>query len=292
MDAPCCSNKRSKLIACLAGVRFRLGFIGEYSDLAFLNHENARSASGHRVEKNLSVVENTCLANLGNISTANKEIHLRLVLNSAARRKAEEFLRQHRLEKAFLIGIHPGCGLGYDIPKRWSEDKFAALGNRLGEEFPNVALIIFAGPDEREIGQRISQKIVNGKAVLAAGLTILETAALIERLRLLVCNDSGLMHIASSLDTPTVAIFGPTDPAEVGPWGNIHRVIWAAENLACRNCYYGDRYLVSCKGKVSCLDELGTEEVFRVVEEKIKTIIAQKRQRAERGTGLCIPDRH
>jgi ADP-heptose:LPS heptosyltransferase len=63
-------------------------------------------------------------------------------------------------------------------------------------------------------------------------LTVRQLAALLQQVGLLVSNDSGPVHLAAAVETPTIVLFGTSDPAagprRWGPWGQGHRVIWKA----------------------------------------------------------------
>jgi ADP-heptose:LPS heptosyltransferase len=121
--------------------------------------------------------------------------------------------------------------------------------------------VVFAGstvdiPYIRSITERTKKH-----AVVAAGkLTLAESTALIEASDVYVGVDSGPMHIAAFAGTPVVAIFGPTDPAKVGPYGEGHRVIRhdGLDCLACRKRSCDDH---------RCLHEITHQRVFDVTME-------------------------
>jgi len=99
------------------------------------------------------------------------------------------------------------------------------------------------------------------KAVCAAGrLSLSEAVALMEMSDVYVGVDSGPMHIAAFVRKPVVAIFGPTDPAKVGPYGQSHRIIRRTELdcLACRK-----RYCNECL----CMQRIASRDVFSATVE-------------------------
>jgi heptosyltransferase II len=91
---------------------------------------------------------------------------------------------------------------------------------------------------------------------LAGKLSIRESMALIGRMNMAICVDSGPAHLAAAAGVPVVAIFGPTDPARWGPWGENHRVI-VKSSLPCRPC----NYKKTCDDRRECLTELEPERI-------------------------------
>jgi ADP-heptose:LPS heptosyltransferase len=74
------------------------------------------------------------------------------------------------------------------------------------------------------LAERIAQAM-SEKAVIAPETDLKQLMALIKRCRLLITGDTGPLHIASALGVPTVALFGPSDPARNGPYGPGHEII-------------------------------------------------------------------
>lgn len=266
------SGIKGRLIAFLGNTKYRVGDLTLNSDLYFLNNENSNSAPGcHNILKNLAVLKKTSLIDVDDNDLECNQ-HPRIYITVEDRYVISEFLERNGLsDKRFILGIHPGSAGGRNIFKRWPEHKFVDLGIKLKSEFPDISIVVFAGPDE-VIQARDIAKCIN-KTIVAEGMTILQNAALIERCDLLISNDSGLTHIASAVDTPVVGIYGPTDPDEIGPWGDIHSIV--RTSLSCRNCY-NHRYLEACNEAVWCLNNfLEVDEVFEVVRRKILTQLSE-----------------
>ena len=96
--------------------------------------------------------------------------------------------------------------------KRWPKSKFLKAARKLAPHFGNQVLIL-GGAQDREICNFIHNGLLTRdiQAVnLAGDLPIMSTAAALENAGLLLCNDSGIMHIATAVGTPVQAIFGPT----------------------------------------------------------------------------------
>lgn len=127
-----------------------------------------------------------------------------------------------------LLAVAPGSVWA---TKRWPY--FAPLARRLtllGR------VVVLGSEDDRELAQGIVSETF-GSAIDATGqLTLLGSAALLRRAAVLVTNDSAPLHLASAVDTPTVALFGPTVPAfGFGPLATARRVA-EVSMLDCRPC--------------------------------------------------------
>ena len=135
---------------------------------------------------------------------------------------ADEFISAEvKLDKNdYLIGLHVGAGKPQN---RWSLQKFADLIEQINKSFPSKIYITGWVNDNEEISF-IKEKL---KIPIAYFLnhTITQTAALISRSDLFICNDTGIMHVAGATDVPQVSIFGPTSPFLWAPIGENKRFI-------------------------------------------------------------------
>ncbi len=131
-----------------------------------------------------------------------------------------------------IIVIHPGSGAWV---KQWSEEKWASVADTLTEQLD--AAIIFTGGDHELSLVRQIQSAMKHQALVMAGETGVGTlAALYQRARLVLGPDSGPLHLAAAVGTPTVALFGPADPVEFGSWGPADKHIMLWSSIGCRPC--------------------------------------------------------
>lgn len=160
-----------------------------------------------------------------------------------------------------IVGIHPGCRAGQSF-KRWSRPRFAELARRLAAEH-QAAVVVLGGPDELILARAIARD--GGDSCLTVcGLPLLQTAAILERCDVFISNDSGLMHIAAALGTPTVGIFGPTPPRRCSPYGSGHTVVTAG--MACQPCHTLEGE-IKCRGPVSCMEAVTVDQVLAAAAE-------------------------
>jgi heptosyltransferase-2 len=140
----------------------------------------------------------------------------RLCASADERRCADQYLMERGISpNVRVIGFHPGAS----VPeKRWPLDRFCEVMKSVSR-LPNVRALAFVDPE----GYGASLADVDGAVTARVGLR--EMMALIERCEMLVCNDSGPMHIAGALGTPTIAIFGSGINAWFAPLGTGHRFV-------------------------------------------------------------------
>lgn len=126
-----------------------------------------------------------------------------------------------------LVLMHPGGGhnpLQRDETRLWPASRFARLGNHLARQHDARLLIVGNTDDHARVGEVAG--LISAPAVNLAGrLTLAELGALAEMADLYVGNDAGPTHVAAAVGCPTLAIFGPTNPAVSGPYATRGRVI-------------------------------------------------------------------
>lgn len=146
--------------------------------------------------------------------------------------------------------------------KRWPAERFAQLIAYLHSNM-NMSCVLVGGPDDVADGDRIAG-MANVKVEKAYGdRTILESARVLDSCRMIVSNDSGLMHLASARRLPVVAVFGSTVPAlGFTPWGVPHVLV--EKDLACRPCsHIGGK---TCPlGHFRCMMDISVADVISAI---------------------------
>ncbi len=119
---------------------------------------------------------------------------------------AQDFLADRNLGVSRqLIGLAPGAA---HFTKRWPEHHWTALAQRLVELGNDVVLV--GGPADREVAERVAAAVGDRSGSSAGAFDLPGTAAILKRVRALVSGDTGLMHLATAVGAPVVALFGPT----------------------------------------------------------------------------------
>lgn len=198
----------------------------------------------HGIETRLRLVKQV------GAETASQAISI--YLTDREREEAVRFMESNGIkENSSIIGFQPGAQKPF---KCWPQENFIEAGNILVKSL-GCKIIVTGDSSERELADKIASGIKG--AVPAAGkLSIRETAAIIEKMNLFITNDTGPMHIAFALKTPTIALFSPTDPRLCGPH-HADRVAIISKPITCN----------PCTGK-KCLNPvcMGQIEVKEVVE--------------------------
>jgi heptosyltransferase-2 len=153
-----------------------------------------------------------------------------LIAPEDARTKAESLLVSKSLDPNKVICVAPGAQFGG--AKRYPAESYAVVLKKLSEKGWHIVVL---GTDaERDIAVQCL-KGVQGKHWNAAGETSLTQAlSLVSLAKLMLCNDSGLMHVAAGLGIPTVTMFGATNPARTSPSGSKVKVLY--EPAKCSPC--------------------------------------------------------
>jgi ADP-heptose:LPS heptosyltransferase len=189
-----------------AGAPFGYDFASRFYHLELPLPTPAELATMHESEHNLYP-----LALLG---VHEDDLSSRLVPTAEEERDCERFLAAAVTEGGGFVVIHPGAGKKQNI---WPAARFAAVSRALGERL-SLASIVVRGPVDGEAVDDLLGAGIAASAVLSCP-TPGFLAALLHRAALVLCNDTGVMHIAGAVGARCVAVFGPTDPARWKPVG-------------------------------------------------------------------------
>jgi heptosyltransferase-2 len=155
-----------------------------------------------------------------------------------------------------LVVFAPGAEFG--PAKRWPAAHFAALAEAIIAAEPRAQVALLGSPKDRDACDEIAGQ--DGVFNLAGATTLAEAIALIARADAVVANDSGLLHIASALNRPVVALYGPTDPDHAPPFADVAASV--SLRLACAPCRQRECPL----GHQDCMQKMGTEMVWSVLK--------------------------
>jgi heptosyltransferase-2 len=254
------------LIARLAGIPVRIGYTTDARRL-LLTHPVPRTEAVKQVHETAYYLH--LLHGAGLIAAPPPPEGVRPVLHLSAedRQWATEFLEGLGLSNgAPLLGLAPGAAFG--PAKCWPAERFAAAATELlAEGFAGV--LLFGSAKEAAATAQVATALPGrrpgaARVVDLAGATGLGQAfALLERLGLFLTNDSGLMHAAAALGTPTLAVFGSTNPvttAPQGPWVSLVR-----KPVDCGPCLKPE-----CPTDLRCLTAIAPEEVAAAARELLR----------------------
>jgi ADP-heptose:LPS heptosyltransferase len=173
-----------------------------------------------------------------------------------------------------LLGVGPACVVfnvnagRLSLERRWPSENFIALGKRLLAE-TDRRLVLVGAPSEREYVAAVAAGIgANNERVvdLSGQLSIGQLAALLESAALVLTNDSGPMHVAAALGTPTLGLFGPETPQMYSPLGARATALYRP--TVCSPCInvHNNKVSTCIHGRPECLVNLTVEDVWQSVE--------------------------
>jgi heptosyltransferase-2 len=249
---------RSAALAWLAKIPERIGF--DRSAGAWLFTRRLPYRQTHEVERNMELLR---IFN-GNFATPAPKIFW----DKNDAQIVEPFCHGNEYGKWFCA-LAPGSVWA---TKRWPVENFISLAKRLIAE-TGAFIYLIGGDRDVALCARIAAAVDNNCANTAGRLLLRQSAALLDRCRVLVSNDSGPTHLGAATRCKVITIFGPTVPAfGFAPFGEGHAVI--EKNLSCRPCssHGGNRCPL---GTHACMQEISVDEVFSkvlLVQQSIVTI--------------------
>jgi len=159
-----------------------------------------------------------------------------------------------------LIAIAPGAR---SEVKRWPRDRFSLLIRQLVQAGKRIVLV--GDISDQPIGEYLNQANAGQLIDLCGKTTFSQLAALLEKAGLLITNDSAVMHLASYLNRPVVAIFGPTSQVKYGPWSDQAGVV--KKDIFCRPCEKAQ-----CRfGSLQCLTCIHPQDVLVQVKAVLES---------------------
>jgi lipopolysaccharide heptosyltransferase I len=205
---------KSAIAAWLSGAPVRIGFAGRDGREAsrWLNNTLIEPMMTHVVDRNLEL--------LRPLDILPDAIRFGLPAFSGEAPAVARYLRDRGLESGFAL-INVGAGWP---SKRWPADRFAEVARYLGERYHLRSVIAWAGAEERLSADQI---VVSAGAFahLAPPTSLTELAALCQRAKFFIGCDTGPLHLAAAVGTPSIALFGPTSARRNGPYGEPHIVV-------------------------------------------------------------------
>lgn len=197
----------------LAQIPFRVGFETNTGRKKLLNLAVPNNTAQHETQRYLDVVRA-----LG-VEVVDNEPEV--FVDSAGIAWVNNFLENQMLNNSTpIIGLNPGAATAY---RRWHASNFATLGDRLHEAY-GAHIVITTGPQEGELADQVAKQMTY-PPVIVNQTTPMQLAALLQRCRLYVSNDTGPMHLSTAVKTPTIALFGASNLTQWAPPWDKHAVL-------------------------------------------------------------------
>ncbi|MFH1359906.1 MAG: lipopolysaccharide heptosyltransferase II [Candidatus Omnitrophota bacterium] len=196
------------LLVYLAGIPVRVGYEAKKRGILLTHKVQSAKEPLHRADYYLRVIESfgvqaqdrTCA-----IKTTEEDQHY-----------IEQLLKENHMDahERFVV-IHVGGNWNL---KRWPEKNFALLIDRLQKE-RDVRVVLIASAKDEDLIKRVADFCSNRPVLLAGRTNLKQLAALMQQAFCVISNDSGPLHIANSVGTKSIALFGPTRSEITGPRG-------------------------------------------------------------------------
>lgn len=251
-------NIKSGLIARFSGCGRRYGFdaeaVRESANLRFTtNHVPLRRQDHHVTDRSLRVVS----VPFGK-DYPGMELSAEINTSSADDQAAELFLAT--LLDGLVFLFHPGTTWK---TKLWNESGWIKLGQELTDRFPDATILLsFGGEKERQVAERIAAGVGRHTRLLPR-LTIKGFAALIKKVDVMFGGDTGPIHIAAAVGTPTVSFYRATDGKRNGPRGEMHRIVQSP--LSCTKCLNRE-----CDRDDACRESISVSDMMTAVNELLQ----------------------
>jgi len=250
---------KSALIPWLANIPFRIGYRGEMRfgliNIALDNPSKInRPPMAHHYLALSNALEHVQEINAG--TPANPKLNV----SAAAKQSVDEKLQAAGIHQQSIYVLCPGAE--YGATKRWPTEHFAHLAQQLISNEPDVHVILLGSKGDHILGESIQAQARKSTQIhnWCGNTSLDEAIALIGMSKVLISNDSGLMHIGAALKVSQIAIFGSSDPHHTPPLSDKAKIIWL--NLPCSPCHKRECPL----GHLKCLKDILPETVLSTIQ--------------------------
>lgn len=226
------------VLTFLACIPRRIGY-AHRPDTLFLTHTLPFQTTQHVTVSNLHLVS-MGLHLLGYSSLEEPYTYERYPLYFVPTQEDHQWVTSRFAETgidttSIVVVIHPGTGAAV---KLWRTEAWAACADICVSQLPNhvIASVILTGSlHEQPMLEEIARRMLS-RPLLITDTTIGQLAALFCRAELVLGVDNGPLHLATAVNTPTIRIFGPTNPSMFGPWGSSEQHSIVTSTYRCSNC--------------------------------------------------------
>ncbi len=237
------------LLVYLAGIPVRVGYDTK-DRKKFLTHVTPSNGTLHRADHYLKVIESF------GIKIQDRKSYLAATKEITG--EAQELLKKYNLKEGEFVIIHPGAN--WEL-KRWPTENFTLLIDKLMRE-RKEKVILTGSEEEKPLAEVIVNPLADKPQMLTGKLNLKQLIGLMSRAKLVISADSGPLHIANSLGTPVVGLFGPTRPEITGPRGSGQATV-IQHDVGCNRqaCYY-----LECPDNI-CMQSISVEDVLNATHK-------------------------
>lgn len=248
------SFSRALLFYC-ARIPFRCGYATKMRRCLLTHAFSEPQQAMHRVDYLLQLLrESELFVDSGDAT------EYRFYFTDEDTRVVETLLQTHGIKPGSFVCFNPGANWPV---KRWAPHKFAILADLLDEAY-QLMIVITGSKQDESLAAQILAKTESRRIISLCGQTSIRgLGAVFASARCVVTADSGPLHIAAGVGTPSIALFGPTDPVETGPRGIGRSFVLQKTPAECRTPCFDD----TCRD-YRCMDVLEPEDVLSCIKEE------------------------
>ncbi|OGF44442.1 MAG: hypothetical protein A2452_05965 [Candidatus Firestonebacteria bacterium RIFOXYC2_FULL_39_67] len=242
------------LTAFLAGIPLRVGVASKWYSF-FYNKKvllHRSRVEKHELEYNLDLLKAL------SIPVIDKKI--KLWLNKKDKAFASSFLKKNKLSGK-IVAVHPGGAAGSMY--NWDAGRYAKLIDALQEKL-KVKVLLIEGKDEEFITKDLFLRLRNRPPVLKGSADIKQLGAVLAKTAVLISKNTGTMHTAAAVQTPTISFFSPVyviSEKRWSPWGN-KAIILKPKLGSCRKCTGENCMYYDCMGTIKLEEVIEKAKLF------------------------------
>jgi len=249
-----------QLIPKLSRIKYSVGYTYKGSYFDFLLTKKIKFKNQKRYPNRHFVESYFDLLRLLEIEPKEVEKYVQIYLSKEDKRRAKKILKNNGIkEKDFIIAFQGGANWE---SKRWPAEDFAELAKNILKYKPRTKIILLGSPDEFGINDKINKLAGNKLINLAGKFPLDDVPGVINESKLIIGNDSGLMHIAAGVSTPCVVMYGSTNPKHSRPLGKDTHIVF--KNNFCKPCITNKK---DCKYDYKCMKIVKPEDVMKEVKK-------------------------
>ncbi len=254
-------SRINAILTVLLKKRFSIGFKFEKQFKHYYYDAIADySKDKHIVENFLSL-----LAPIG-IHAEENEKDIDFYLSGDVLEFADKFWNENNLLDKYVVCLQPGSGTS-GFAREWDDKNYAELGRRLTSEYENIRILLTGLKADFERCENIVKGIGKNAMNISGLYNMDRDLAIIKKANLMVCGNTGILHLAASVKTKTIGLHGPNNPILWGAYDK--NAIVVQSDIFCSPCLFlGHEF--GCKHPV-CMDRILVEDVYQKVIESINS---------------------
>ena len=262
------SRRIYRIAARIVGAKIRLSHGYECSgalDKLLINRTIPQDYSRHAVENNLA------LLSLLDMKPRLPTHHYEIFLTEAEKAWAENFIVREKLSTRPLLGVHVGSGGTKNLAlRRWPVENYIELARRLRQSVPELGILFFGGPDEKDDHEKIQAPAGGGNLFFPKTENLRQAAALIGKCAAFLSVDTALMHVAAAMKARgQVVIETPTWNKPIEPYANPFTLV-KNPTVAGRNLelyrYDGGEIKGTREELLRCMESVTVESVESAIQ--------------------------